>query len=562
MTTGLKDAALAGLTVEYNGVQFGGGDAAYQMMPPTFSFQGAYVYDEADRVVTHTRYTLTVNTIVYHDSESQQSAQMRQIRERLSHAGHKLKVSGLGFGFDDELDEDIIWGAKPRAPQFAPVGGDIATELVWVCEFNISECQWSGNIQRFMALNSQQTWEYDFEGIGTRTVSGYYEVPQVRESRLQQVADNLREKILVKVPHGFRRINWNVKEDAAKRRIDFIYVDREFTDEAFPRGITEADGEYSVDAQGETLARGSASLSLMLTTAPGIAKSHAGQIALGIALATQERLKRGGECGMQVMVSRMRWSHRLWSRTSRFDFGWTLTGGVGSFLTASGVWHPLSREADGDWNKWSQSIEHLYHPRGVAKLRSTVREDIIISVCDGVSRAHLGLGNSSHARSQNSRPSPFRWACGEIPADGGWLLYDVQVRLLRDENKVIHRSAATPSVKLPTGGQSISGQFKMGKNEESQSEQVGYPRQRVVLLFKALRIHHKPTYPVLTSIGGRAVEVVDASQFRAPEVWGCLAGCKVWFGQSALVYEVLDGHLSAPNEDDYKQDQSLCCTKV
>ena len=179
--SGMKDASLSDQTVTYNGVQFGGGDSAYKMMPPEYSLEGEYVYDEAGRAVTHTRYTLFVSTIVYEEDESQQSEQLLVIREKLAKPGRTLSLKGLGLGFD-ENPEDLIWGVRPRAPRIVPVGGEIAHQLTWAVEFNISECNPSQTKHVWMAMNLEQRWSYDHEGLCQRTIQGYYEIPQVRSA--------------------------------------------------------------------------------------------------------------------------------------------------------------------------------------------------------------------------------------------------------------------------------------------------------------------------------------------------------------------------------------------
>lgn len=560
--SGVKDSLLADQTVSYNGVQFGGGDSNYRMMPPTYSLEGQYIYDEAGRAVTHTQYFLTVSTTVLHEDEAQQSAQMVNIRERLAKPGRVLSLKGLGLGFD-ENPEDLIWGVKPRSPRIVSAGGEIAHELSWTVEFNISECQPSTVKNVWMAMNFEQTWQYDFEGLCTRTIQGYYEIPQVRNptrpDAITQAADHLRNNVQVAIPFGFRRLNGGFQEDKAKRRIDFSFVDEEFTDTPFPPGITQADGEFAIEANGVGLVSGSASLSMTLTTAPGVEKWRAGFVAMKIALARQAAMinstKKVGEKST-VLPNRMRWSHRMWSRTSRFDFGWHIAGCAGDLLLNGGVWHPIP---DSDWTQWFASVRDLYDNRGVSKLRSQTSEGAIIDICAKKNAGIIGGGTTFHAISQDGSKN-FSSRCENIPEDGGWLLYDVDVRLARDEQKVIHRPAADVALKAVAGGASLPGEsFNMPKADNYEVEQQGYPRQLVVLRWKGMRVHHLPQYPILKSFGGRQVTLMKIKS-TDPKLWGCFAGCKVWFAQTAQLYEVLDGYVQSANDGDYKQDQTLCCT--
>jgi len=561
--TAAKDSLLVDQTVDYNGVQFGGADSTYKMMPPTYSLEGHYVYDEAGRAITHTSYTLQVNTIVFHTDEAQQSAQMEGIRQRLAKPGRTLKLKGLGLGFD-ENPQDLIWGVKPRAPRFAPVGGEIAHELSWAVEFNISECQPSNVKGVWMAMNWQQSWSYDFEGLCTRTIQGYYEIPQVRPptapDRITAVADELRGKLRVAVPFGFRRVRWDAQEDKAKRRIDFVFVDQECTAEPFPAGITQADGEFSVDAEGVGLVNGSANLSMSLTTAPGIDKWQSAKIAIAIALARQTALQSAVKEGSSAIIpNRMRWGHRLWSRTSRFDFGWSIAGCAGDILLNGGVWQPIPGS---NWTDWFASVRGLYANRGVSGLHSNKSEDAIIDICSDKSADNIGGSYTQHDSGTASQPAPFKWACNEPSKENSWLLYDVDVRVARHEEKWIHRTASliTAITGVASGVRSLIGpSYRQPTDEAHQVEQQGYPTQRVILRWKGLRIHHEPEYPVLKSIGGQKVTLLE-SEAVDPQPWGCFGGCKVWFAQTAQVYEVLDGHVQKVAEDDYQKDQTLCCS--
>ena len=373
---------------------------------------------------------------------------------------------------------------------------------------------------------------------------------------ISQVADEIRNNIQVAIPFGFRRTGWDVAEDKANRRLDFVFVDKQFTDDAFPPGIIDGDGNFEIDSTGVGLVGGTAALSVTLTVAPGKPKWRAAEVALGMALARQTELTKQRGCGVTVVPSRMRWAHRLWSRTSRFDFAWTLAGNVGAFLIDTGVWQPLK---ENDWSEWFASIRHLYDNRGVSLLRSQKREVAIIDVCARKNAGIHGGGTTAH------RPSPsggqrLPWQCENIPEESSWLMYDIRLNVAADQNKVVHRPAAVANLGQPVGGAQIPGEpYKMRKQDEPEVEQQGYPTQYIVLRWKGLRIHHEPEYPILKSFGGRQVTLLYPNA-TPKRLWGCFGGCKVWFASATLVYQVVGGYVQQPNDGDYPHDQTLCCS--
>ncbi len=99
MATALKDISLSGASIVYNGVQFGGGDSGGSMLPATYSLSGSYVYDDADRMVTHIHYTLSINAVLVAADESTLSAEFTDLQKKLSEPRKRLKISGLGCGF-------------------------------------------------------------------------------------------------------------------------------------------------------------------------------------------------------------------------------------------------------------------------------------------------------------------------------------------------------------------------------------------------------------------------------------------------------------------------------
>ena len=182
MAKGLTPEGQLG-TVTYNGVSFGASRKS--------SLVGEFVYDEADLVVTHVKYRLTVHAFLTSATVAAEATAMENLQNRLSSPGQQLKISGIGF--DDGIDTaregvtpDLIFGAKPRLLQFVEVTGGTAWEFVWQCEFNVSRCgsAFSDVLKSptpWLAFNYDVVYSIDDEGLLVRITSGYVQIPIVRD---------------------------------------------------------------------------------------------------------------------------------------------------------------------------------------------------------------------------------------------------------------------------------------------------------------------------------------------------------------------------------------------
>jgi len=259
MPTALKDAALSG-TISYNGFEFSGSGST----PPTYTIEAEPIYDEAERSITHVRYLLDITTIVYGQSESESATQIEQLRQQLSRPGRKLTIADIGFG-DTTVESgsshpDIAWGAKPRVLRLEPIGGMLAWQLHWQCEFQISETSSSGSTSgNWLAFNFSHQYDIDAEGFTSRRVTGYVTLPQSRladgKPNLVRDIDRVRDRLLVLVPDGFRRVQSKWTESADKSRLDFTIVDEQLRDTPYPSGIVDAKVKYEIKNHGTGFSR-------------------------------------------------------------------------------------------------------------------------------------------------------------------------------------------------------------------------------------------------------------------------------------------------------------------
>lgn len=537
---------LAGSTITYNGVQFGGADSAYKSVPPEYSVAGSMVYDEAGRAVVGVEYLLTVRTKFYEASESNLSDNANAVKARLSAPGKELKIEGIGIGFGT-IRSDLKFGPQPLSCEWVALG-QLCWELVWTVRFFVSECS-SSNASPlvWMAWNYDTTWQNDFEGQCTRTISGYVEIAGKRTApnakTLAAVADQCRENIVVITPPYFARTNNVWKEDSSKRRIDFVVVDEQQEGDPLPPGITMADGFCKFDTQGPGFAKANVSIGMTLKTAPGVPVGQAGVICVNAMIAKMNAMQTRNPRGT-VIPSGFSLANRKFgsSRVTEFQASFALTQCLSAMLNASGIWEPLT---DGNYQQWRASVEHLWGNRGNANLGTKLTDDVILDICDNVTQKTWGSSEVTRLVADNK--GKFSFGCPEIPADGGWLGYDVQVRLLRKDKQSLHRKALgyTPA---PIPAQSDSQgnpltlstsdpSYTQSATDEHVTEHHGYPEVYVLMQFKGLRAKWIPTVPNITSVQGKKVVLKD-SHTTAPKVAFDIFECAAYFVQAWKLYVI------------------------
>lgn len=537
---GIASDPQAGSTVIYNGVQFGGSDAPYASLPPEYELQGVHVYDQSNRAVIGVDYTLTVKCTFYGDTEAAMSASAEAIRERLSEPGKVLRLPGLGIGFSTVTD--LNYGPKPISFNWKPWGQG-AWECVWIVQFRVSEClSGAADPLAFVAFNYETTWQNDFEGQCTRTISGYAEIAGQVDNR--HVADEVRERIKIITPAQFNRIDNVWKESADKTRLDFVVVDQQIGGDPFPSGITVASGYCDFESVGPGFAKGQASIGMTLKTAPGVPKGLAGTLFIQAVLAKQTEMSRRNQGGTVIPHSiRIRNEKYEDARVTSCSASWMLTKCLNQMLNAVGIWEPLT---PGNYQQWRTSVERLWDNRGNAGLRSIASDDVILDVCDSVTQRTIG--NTPSNPPYQEATGQFRLQCPDIPPDGGWMVYDFRSYLYRKDNQKLHRKAieyiqsvipSSPGDIISAGGGAELGDPVYEQYDEQQhvTEYNGYPTLRLITMFKLLRFRHDPPPPVIKSVGGRPVTLIESSNEQSRVAFDVFE-CPVFYRAGYRIYQV------------------------
>jgi hypothetical protein len=543
---------LAGFTVNYNGVQFGGADSGHKSLPPTYDFRCDPVYDDTGRVVIWNNYYLEVDCIFWASdyTEATMSGLMRSVRELLTTPGQQLSIGGLGAGFknvppifpvDAKDVVDLNFGPKPVMFEMHPIG-QIAYEVRWAVTWASKPCVGTGistNALAFTHFNFSTTWRNDFEGYSSRMIRGSVGISGIRTvgtKAIAHIAEETRGSIIVLIPPNFRRVEnvWSESDD--KTKLNFNIVDEQLPGDPFPPGITAADANFSFATgggpNGMNMASGIGTLTMRLKTAYNQPKNLAGQIFIAAALnkAADIRAALGGATGAIVPVA-FQLSTGKWesARLTTGQVSWKLTKDFNTLLTACGIFDPIrltgapgSTAYDGSYTQWAASMLPLWSNLGVSGYRNLASEADLVDLCDNLTTKTIGGVSSSP-----NNPSPATvdtLSCPSIADNAGWLHFDLQARVLREDEQTLHKPASSF---LPATGQlggenygtqphtgalgtavKVGGSpYSQSSSEQSVTEYHGYPLTYIGVTFVGVRYKHPAWMPEIQSVAGQATRL-------------------------------------------------------
>ena len=571
---------LAGFTVDYNGIQFGGADAPYSSYPPSYDFVADEVWDETHRTIKSIRFTLQVSCVFFANSEATMASNMRAIRAALIIPGKTLKLSGLGSGFDwinpavinltGDI-KDVGGGPFPMPLKMNPIG-QLAYEVIWGIQWE-QGCAANPDPLWFMSFAFSTTWRNDFEGMTTRIIQGKVSIPFVRNpasvKTMTNVAEETRGSILIRVPTGFKRVENTWSEGADKRTLDFTIVDQQLEGDPYPAGIVQADGSFSLNfgsgsASANPMNKAIATLNCSFKTAVNQPKNLAGQIFIAMMLAKQAdimdqmralKVATPSLPDYQVLPIGFAIQNGKFdsARITQASVSWILLQDFSSILTASKLFDQLPGTTQ-DYPTWRASIQALWGNRGTSLIgtnKNPVNGDdaVIIDLCDQRYSATIGATNDTIITNVPATIDPI--TCPTVPDDGGWIHFDLKIELLTQDSTSLHKKAAayTPSQNYGTFStdNSVSNTggpiYSQSNSDQDVVEYHGYPTITVGLAFSGLRFVHVPEIPRIKSVGGASAIQIEAKTPAAVRVMDSF-GCPVWSISGYRVYSVPGGNIS------------------
>jgi hypothetical protein len=551
---------LAAATVTYNGVQFGGADSAHQSLPPTYRYSGQFERDDAGAAIVGTRYTLSVSTTFYHTTSVQSLEQsVEDVRLKLQQPGKTLKIVGLGNSFGT-ISHDEKWGPMPISFDWEPLGL-YSWQCTFVIQFVIKECSsHHANPMALTAFNFATSWQNDYEGICERTIDGYAEIAIWRQPGTNlpaQIADQVRDSLDIVCPVGFRRRVNTWREDYTKNRLRFVIVDSLESGTPLPVGCTAASGSVSYSSMGPGFAKSIVTMNMDLKISPAFHPSTAGIIFLGAAHTKQQELQAGIGNGTVIPKSISITNGKFdRARETSCSMTWMLSGCTSDMMKAAGIWTPL---VSNNYQQWRTSVENLWNNRGAAKVNgsyvgSDPQDCIVVDLCSNITSMRIGDSGVGE-QTPNNPLQNFQFTCPNIPEDGGWLLHDLRVRILRQNKQTWHKKAVpyepSPGFDSSSGSLASGDTVSLGSypyeqpTEETQAdiEYNGLPEVWILLQFRGYRIKHLPALPIITTVAGLPAVEITSDQ-EGPMLAFDALNCPVYRLRGYRVYKV-NGYIGA-----------------
>lgn len=449
----------------------------------------------------------------------------------------------------DDPSPDLAWGAKPLQVDFTPIGGALAWQVRWKCEFRISErsefgeqgpsAEQGAEPNKFadplhapwLALNFSSTWTMDEVGFTDRKIAGYVQIAQIRgpdgDPNLDRTADRVRDHLAFIVPFGFRRKSSQFTESADRARLDFEIHDEELRSGPFPEGIANASLDYAIATGGS--ADGSARAALQ-----GWVEVVAGKpISIGldrlIAIAADKLAQLRSE-GVAAFPSRLKVSRDLFGRRVHLDLEIQIATCLSSAISTAGLWSPIPGT---DETIWRASMSQAWSTRGVAGLASSLADGAIVDVVDRPT-TEFQIEGTREPLQPIAESAPGLSVLFAAPApQTSWMDYALSIEIARRENLSLHRLSQEVLYGPDEGG--IGLPFS-APAPAFVRETHGEPVQQVTLAGHATRIGFTPSPPILRSISNR--EVCERERKETLRTIGSFCGLPAIRLDWNIVYDV------------------------
>lgn len=376
-------------TLSYNGYTFDGSAKVRVTSTPE--------RDRAARTTIYRHIIITVSAVVAPQEATDES--LEEIRGKLGEDGQALVFINKGYGTDIKVNtggktKDVKWGPKAQVLEWVPIGSSYACDIVWSCEVCLPECSCSGckTFEGIMAFNYQMSFDIDYRGLTTRTITGYVEIAQTRTKgkKIPDSADHYRDIFGSKPLHGFRHDqNWRMSMDAST--VEFSVVDTEIDSEnAYPAGVTDIDMKHGARWQKPMEHKSSFQNGHISCT---IRRSHdlppAQMYRIFLTLAGQ-RLSKIRQNTFYVGLTDLEVEEDVFGRSASFNLTYRMLSGLDSFVKS----HALFQRVNGtDWNSWINSLASgPFNNRGYAQLGHDPSKDSIVDLCKQQQQTASGQG--------------------------------------------------------------------------------------------------------------------------------------------------------------------------
>lgn len=465
-----------GMECSYNGVTWGpSADTTMYTVRPNL--------DPSGRTVMSATYGLVIEEYI-HDAATTDAVILDKIA-RLSRNAGELRYKGRGFG-DTVLNvgpgkRDVKWGPHTQYARAEAVGAGRTVKLSWSVEWTTVNCPdgltKAGTILQF---TYGVTYDIDREGYTTRTVESSLTIAatkkKVDDKTLDAVADEHREKMVPKLPDGFRPDGQSYRIDLAKTTITGTFRQVQMSGVMPPLQVVEAHVEHSYQSRGLLDWVGTLSAEYTIyrvaNATPAIvafARTLDDRIKKATAMRVGDAVKpfglgdeaaRGDPVRAIPLAATATEADIYGRQRVNLSLTYTIAGiGFGAIFSKAGLWTGLPPVETVAWRDWVASVGDISHPRGHARLVLRPNDDAIVDACvPGATPAPPKNTSGQSVRPANVLGNLTQTLADAFPAPPparSWLAYRAWATVHADTGRVVGTTLPTEPI---TASQTVSGQ--------------------------------------------------------------------------------------------------------
>lgn len=566
--TAIWDSTYEG-TVAYNGFTFPSAHAVAIAARPEYSQDG--------RVAIGTRYEIRVLFYTTADTQELSGSSMLDMQTKLRAPRGVLTLSekGLGFhtigiGLSTSRDfAEIMWGPKPTSLRITPLGGNRTFECEWSCQFVITLCLTSQ--LALLEFSYSMTLAINQTGHLSRQINGLarFYVPAARNgaTTFTSTLDQEYAKIDVPIDPGWRRLSGQRTILPSKDGWTFSFVDAEVEGRTLPPGIIDGTGRLRMTSIGAGTTTYNATLNCSFTEGPAEKYGTAAAAFFFTLAAWTQKLRQiinpgiegVGQFRAAVLPTRIDFEADLYeSRRSTFTAEMIVNAGsVSDIFGASKMWSPLDSPLAGhDPSGWLDSMRKYWQPGGYTGAYWD-GQDALYGLCDHKEIGSPQVGNIYFPPREDITDVNAPFDCTDLEPQESWIGFENRLIYHRYDRSTTHTQTQPVYKTRKYGGSSedvkdvydagywsdqggSAGQLTLGaKWDSAEVEQIqAPPKQEVLMVGRALRVHFLPTVPELLEVEGVPVEPVPGNntQVELPRPVDNLLGCQVYMVQWAKRY--------------------------
>jgi len=355
--------------------------------------------DKAQRTVTHTIFEIALKDTIERTSVGGCDVDFLAIRRMLEQPAGQFRYESKGHGglnINIAGAKDCMWGPKTDVVSWKPKGRENTIEFTWRVEVAIPDCANA----RYTGFPMEWNWRYgvrkDYAGYSTRTISGHLRIPQTRQTAgatsLQDTADRFLEAVIPPIPLGFERIQEDHEVDESKCELTYTIVDKQLPAPK-PEGVVKWSADQtSKNNQPLSMLLWTSTLNARYEMLAGVSPVVAWGHFVDLLTDRMQQAKGRRVKGIIVPVLLVNLEFREPEIAERpeaaFSATWTWGAPLSELITASGLWRPVPGANHG---RWAASVLQASRPRGLAQLRLSPTDDIIVDLCAGQTRVLRSL---------------------------------------------------------------------------------------------------------------------------------------------------------------------------